>query len=53
MRSPAFERSHEPRGRLMREAQALARLSHPNVVAVYDVGTFGSSVFIAMELIEA
>ncbi|MCY0989256.1 tetratricopeptide repeat protein [Nannocystis sp. ILAH1] len=52
LRSPAFERSHEQRGRLMREAQALARLSHPNVVAVYDVGTLGSSVFIAMELIE-
>ncbi|MDC0719125.1 serine/threonine-protein kinase [Nannocystis bainbridge] len=52
LRSAAFARSHELRGRLMREAQALARLSHPNVVAVYDVGTFGASVFIAMELID-
>ena len=40
------------RSRLMREAQALAQLSHPNVVSVYDVGTFGDDVFIAMELIE-
>ncbi len=41
----------EQRMRLLREARAIARLSHPNVVTVYDAGTFGDRVFIAMELI--
>ena len=37
--------------RLLREAQALAKLSHPNVVAVYDVGRTEGGVFFAMELV--
>lgn len=41
-----------PRARLLREAQALAKLSHPNVVAVYDVGQHGEDVYVAMELVE-
>jgi serine/threonine protein kinase/tetratricopeptide (TPR) repeat protein len=37
---------------LIHEARALARLAHPNVIAVYDVGLVGGDVFIAMELVE-
>ncbi len=39
------------RARLVREAQAIAKVSHPNVVVVYDVGTYEGRVFIAMEFI--
>jgi len=38
--------------RLRREAQALARLTHPNVVAVYEAGRHGTGTFIAMEHVD-
>ncbi|SDM70422.1 serine/threonine protein kinase [Nocardioides szechwanensis] len=37
--------------RFVREARAAARLSHPNVVAVYDQGDEHGTVFLAMELV--
>ena len=52
VRFDANEDAANARGRLLREAQALAKLSHPNVVAVYDAGTHGDRVFIAMEHVE-
>ncbi|MEM6293034.1 MAG: serine/threonine-protein kinase [Myxococcota bacterium] len=39
------------RQRLLREAQALARLGHPNVITVHEVGEHDGSLFIAMELV--
>lgn len=38
--------------RLRREPQALARLSHPNVVQVYDVGEHHGELFISMEFVD-
>ncbi|MEM9456856.1 MAG: serine/threonine-protein kinase [Myxococcota bacterium] len=40
------------RRRLEREAQALARLSHPNVVQVHEVGEHAGDVFVAMEFVK-
>ncbi|MBZ0234968.1 MAG: protein kinase, partial [Deltaproteobacteria bacterium] len=49
--SPRTGDADTARTRLRREAQAMARLSHPNVAAVFDIGTVGDQLFIAMELV--
>ena len=42
----------EYRARLLREARAMAKIRHPNVIAVYEVGEHGGRVYLAMEQIE-
>ncbi len=42
----------ENHARMLREAQSLAKLSHPGVVSVYDVGELRGRIFIAMEFID-
>jgi predicted Ser/Thr protein kinase len=48
----AADGGEEARQRLLREARAMARLTHPNVVAVHEVGTASGRDYVAMELVE-
>ncbi len=41
----------EMQQRLLREAQAMARLRHPNVLAIHDAGSFAGGFFLAMDLV--
>ncbi|HEY2509866.1 MAG TPA: serine/threonine-protein kinase, partial [Polyangiaceae bacterium] len=46
------EFGEEVSARMQREAQAMARLNHPNVVVVHDVGMFDDRIFLAMEFVD-
>ncbi|MDA2926146.1 protein kinase [Acidobacteria bacterium AH-259-G07] len=49
---PSVEIDEELRIRFRREAQSVARLNHPNIVSIYDVGQQDNCPFIAMEYVE-
>src|SRR6267143_22903 len=50
--SAETEFTDELRARFLREAQACAKLSHPNIVTIHDLGEVDGNVFIVMELLE-
>ena len=43
---------HDRQARLRREAQAMARVTHPNIVRIYELGADGDRLFCAMELVD-
>ena len=50
--SAESDHTDELRARFFREAQACAKLSHPNVVTIHDLGEADGNLFIVMELLE-
>jgi serine/threonine protein kinase len=52
LRADRGEGSQSDRARMLREAQAMAKVSHANVVPVFDVGVHDEQVFLAMEYLD-
>ena len=52
IRGDAAPREAARRRRLLAESRALARVTHPNVVTVHDVGIYDDELFIAMEFVD-
>ncbi len=50
--SPAFSRDAERLRRFEQEARATAALNHPNILAIYDIGTHEESLYVVTELLE-
>jgi hypothetical protein len=50
--APGLLANQDTLARFQREARAAAKLQHPNVVTIFELGETGSTVYIAMELLE-
>ncbi len=47
-----FAEDNEARERFLREARAVGRLQHPNIVTIYELGVEGNSPYMVMEFLE-